>query len=105
MDDIMNIPSCLINSKTAPVPASRAKRKKKLAPPKSKKWQGAELFDLSFGSEAWPIGSGRRLVWVKVGRSWVHLAEAFAPYRKKIRKSVWENILRARNNRERGVAI
>jgi len=64
--------------KTEPVITGNVKpRRKKIKPPKAKKWKGAERVNLMLADQCPRIGSGNRYVWAKRGVKWVYLADNY----------------------------
>jgi len=67
--------------------------KLKTAHPEGETWATAELRDVFLFDEAAPIGSGRRLVWVREGRRWCKLCSLDGS-KAKIRMADWAIIAR-----------
>jgi len=68
-------------------------KRTKSKPPKSKDYRGAHRMTLMLKDQASSIGSGRRVVWVKVAIKWVYLADDYGN-RSKVLVSTFQHILK-----------
>lgn len=77
-EDLLHIPDFLkAENRTVDTTPIKKPRFKKFVPkrPRTKKWKNAERVLIHLADECPKIGSGQRLVWAVVGRTWVHLAD------------------------------
>jgi len=100
MSDDLTLPDFLRRPKSAQPVALRLAyvngarwRRRRIERPEGETWETAELIEVHLMDEAAPIGSGRRLVWVREGRKWCKLC-AVDGTKAKIPMATWARIAR-----------
>ena len=59
--------------------------------PNAKKWQNAELWELSLYNNKWPV-CGQRMVWCMVGTKMVYCCTPFLHQKFKMRRKEWNEM-------------